>query len=149
RFLPRAIQYFLEQDYSNKELIIVDDGEEPVGDLVPQDDRIRYLRLPAKTILGEKRNLAASEARGEIIVHWDDDDWSAPWRLRYQIEEMTAAGADVCGLDRIFFYAPAEARAWEYVYPNGQRRWVYGASLAYRKTFWLTHRFPQIGVGED
>ena len=72
-----------------------------------------------------------------------------PWRLSYQIEELLTSGADLCGLDRIFFYAPAEARAWEYVYPAGQRPWVYGASLAYRKAFWSAHPFPQIGVGED
>ena len=97
----------------------------------------------------EKRNRAAHEAHGEVIVHWDDDDWSAPNRLSYQIEELLTSGADLCGLDRIFFYAPAEARAWEYVYPAGQRPWVYGASLAYRKPFWSAHPFPQIGVGED
>jgi hypothetical protein len=44
---------------------------------------------PAKRS-GEKRNRAAAEARGEIIVHWDDDDWSARWRLRYQVEELVA-----------------------------------------------------------
>jgi 2-polyprenyl-3-methyl-5-hydroxy-6-metoxy-1,4-benzoquinol methylase len=149
QFLPHTIQYFLQQDYPNKELIIIDDGEDPVGDLVPQDDRIRYIRLPCKTVLGQKRNLAASEARGEIIVHWDDDDWSAPWRLRYQVEELLNSGADVCGLDRIFFYAPRQDRAWEYVYPADQRPWVYGASLAYRKAFWKTHPFPAITAGED
>jgi glycosyltransferase involved in cell wall biosynthesis len=149
RFLPQAIRYFLAQDYRNKELIIVDDGEDSVADLVPEDHRIRYVRLPAKSVLGEKRNRAASEARGEIIVHWDDDDWSAPWRLRYQLEELLNSGADICGLNRIFFYAPDEARAWEYLYPAGQRPWVYGASLAYRKAFWNAHPFPPINVGED
>jgi ADP-heptose:LPS heptosyltransferase/glycosyltransferase involved in cell wall biosynthesis/SAM-dependent methyltransferase len=149
RFLPQAIRYFMEQDYPNKELIIADDGEEAVGDLLPKGGRIHYIRLPAKTILGEKRNRAAAEARGEVIVHWDDDDWSASWRLRYQVEQLVTSGADICGLDRIFFYAPDEARAWEYTYPAGQRPWVYGASLAYRKAFWAAHPFPQIGVGED
>ena len=149
RFVPQAIRYFLAQDYPNKELIIVDDGEEAVSDLVPPDERIHYIRLPGKTVLGEKRNCAVSEAHGEIIVHWDDDDWSAPWRVRYQVEELANARADICGLTRIFFYAPSEAQAWEYVYPAGQRSWVYGASLAYRKAFWQAHPFPQIGVGED
>jgi len=101
-FLPQAIRYFLAQDYPHKELIIVDDGEDAVGDLVPEDARIRYIRLQGKTVLGEKRNRAAADARGEIIVHYDDDDWSAPWRLGYQIEELLTSGADICGLDRIF-----------------------------------------------
>jgi glycosyltransferase involved in cell wall biosynthesis len=148
-FVPLAIRGFLAQDYANKELIIVDDGEDAVRDLVPDDERIRYIRLDARTVLGEKRNRAAAEARGNIIVHWDDDDWNAPWRLRYQTEELLAFKADICGLDRILFYAPKEARAWEYIYPSGQRPWVYGASLAYTKTFWREHLFPPIHVGED
>ena len=149
RFLLQAIRYFLAQDYPNKELVIVDDGDEKVSEFLPKAEPIRYLQLPEKTVLGEKRNRAAAEARGGIIVHWDDDDWSAPWRLRYQVEELLASGADICGLDRVFFYAPSERRAWEYVYPTGQRPWVYGASLAYRKAFWAMHPFPQIGAGED
>jgi len=50
RFVPQAIRYFLAQDYLNKELLIVDDGEEAVGGLVPEDARIRYIRLPRKTV---------------------------------------------------------------------------------------------------
>jgi Glycosyl transferase family 2/Glycosyltransferase family 9 (heptosyltransferase) len=149
RFVPLAIRGFLAQDYPHKELIIVDDGEDPVRDLVPDDERVRYVRLESKMILGEKRNRAAAEARGSIIVHWDDDDWNAPWRLRYQTEELLASKADICGLGRIFFYAPRELRAWEYVYPPGQRPWVYGASLAYTKAFWQQHLFQPIHVGED
>jgi len=61
RFVRQAIRYFLAQDYSNKELIIVDDGEEAAGDLVPGDERIRYIRLSDKAVLGEKRNRAAAE----------------------------------------------------------------------------------------
>ena len=45
RFVPQAVRYFLRQDYPAKELIIVDDGPEPVSDLLPADDRIVYHRL--------------------------------------------------------------------------------------------------------
>ena len=44
-FVAQAIQYFLAQDYPCKELVIVDDGTESVADLVPNDPRVRYLRL--------------------------------------------------------------------------------------------------------
>src|SRR5205807_10283597 len=47
-FVPQAIQYFLRQDYINKELVIVDDGTDSVSDLVPAGERIRYIRLNAK-----------------------------------------------------------------------------------------------------
>ena len=42
-FVAQAIVYFLRQDYPNRELIIVDDGTDPVADLIPDDPRIRYL----------------------------------------------------------------------------------------------------------
>jgi hypothetical protein len=51
-----------------------------------------------KSLIGVKRNRLCELARGDVIVHWDDGDWMAPWRVRYQVECLSAAGADVCGL---------------------------------------------------
>src|SRR5690242_6781724 len=81
-FVPRAIEYFLRQDYVNRELIIIDDGIDAVGDLIPEHEAIRYVRVNERVTVGAKRNLACEQARGAIIAHWDDDDWHAPHRLR-------------------------------------------------------------------
>jgi glycosyltransferase involved in cell wall biosynthesis len=149
QFVPRAVAQFLRQDYANRELIVLDDGAEPVGDLMPDDSRIRYVRDERRAPIGVKRNRACELARGDVIVHWDDDDWSAPWRVRYQVEQLLAARADACGLDRPLFYDPAERKAWQYVYPANAAPWVYGATLCYTKAFWRRNPFPPIGVGED
>jgi ADP-heptose:LPS heptosyltransferase/glycosyltransferase involved in cell wall biosynthesis/2-polyprenyl-3-methyl-5-hydroxy-6-metoxy-1,4-benzoquinol methylase len=149
RFVPQAIHCFLSQDLADKELVIVDDGSESVADLIPADPAIRYFRLEKRHPLGAKRNFACREARGEILVHWDDDDWSAPWRLSYEVEQLREARVDICGLNRVWFFAPQENKAWEYVYPLRQRPWVYGASLCYTREFWNKHPFPEIRVGED
>src|SRR5271166_6054434 len=147
--VPRAIQYFLHQDYPNRELLIVDDGTDRIGDLIPGDSRIRYFELPRPASTGAKRNFACTNSKGTLIAHWDDDDWYAPWRLTYQVEQLLQANADICGLDRVLFYAPKEEKAWEYVYPPDQRRWVYGASLCYTRSFFEAHPFADIRVGED
>ncbi len=55
----------------------------PVGDLVAGVPGVRYLQLPQRASIGAKRNLACAEARGELIAHWDDDDWYAPARLSW------------------------------------------------------------------
>ena len=149
QFVPRAIAQFLEQGYDDRELIVLDDGVEPVADLMPQDARVRYVREESKSPIGVKRNRLCELARGDVIVHWDDDDWMAPWRVSYQIERLLATGADVCGLDRPLFYDPAEGRAWQYVYPSNAAPWVYGATLCYTKAFWRRNPFPPVGVGED
>ncbi len=148
-FVPRAIGYFLRQDYPNRELIVVDDGTDPVEDLMPPDDRIHYVRLERRLTVGAKRNRACELARGEIIAHWDDDDWQAPYRLTYQVEALLRDKAAVCGINRLLFYEPASRRAWQYAYPAGQRFWLAGSSLCYRRAFWDTHRFADANVGED
>ena len=140
---------FLAQDYSEKELLVLDDGADPVADLIPDDPLIRYIRCQKRQPVGTKRNMACKEARGEFIAHWDDDDWYAPSRLRYQIEELLASGADICGIDRVFFMDTRASQAWEYVYPAGGAPWVCGATLCYRRDFWRAHPFPEINIGED
>ncbi|MEI2692743.1 MAG: glycosyltransferase family A protein [Anaerolineae bacterium] len=132
-FVGQAIAYFLRQDYPNRELIVVDDGVDAVADLMPEDSRIRYLRLPGRRSVGAKRNLACAAAAGEIIVHWDDDDWSAARRLSYQVEELLRQGADLCGLSAVNYYDPRQRQAWQYVYPAHAPAWVGGNTLCYRK----------------
>ena len=83
-FVPLAIKYFLRQDYTNKELIILDDGSDPVQDLIPEHALISYKFLPEKITLGEKLNMAAGMSSGNIILQWDDDDWYAENRIAYQ-----------------------------------------------------------------
>src|SRR5438552_2024035 len=73
-FVPHAIRYFLRQDYEHKELIIADDGSDSVEDIVPSHPQIRYLRLEKKMTLGEKRNFCVRQCKGNLIMHWDDDD---------------------------------------------------------------------------
>jgi glycosyltransferase involved in cell wall biosynthesis len=149
-FVPQAIQYFLRQDYRNRELIILDDGEDAVADLIPPDPKIRYVRLAEKSSLGRKRNLACELARGEIICHWDDDDWMANWRLSYQVRELLLQPSmRLCGLAQLLFYEPHTNRAWEYVYPSTERPWVCGNTFCYPKCLWEQHRFPDLQEGED
>lgn len=148
-FVALAIQMFLAQDYSDKELLIVDDGEDNVADTIPALAEVRYVRQRSRTPLGSKRNLACEAARGQIILHWDDDDWYAPWRIRYQVDQLRRRNAELCGLNRIFAIDTAAARGWEYVYPWRHLPSICGATLCYLKSFWSAHRFPDVNIGED
>jgi predicted O-methyltransferase YrrM len=148
-FVPRAIAWFRRQDHPHKELVVIDDGDDPVADLIPTDGRIRYIRLDRRATVGRKRNLACEAAAGDILMHCDDDDWYAANRISRQLAVLEESGADVCGADTIRFYDVVAERAWLYTYPAGQPRWVAGATLAYRRSFWNEHRFDDIDVGED
>jgi hypothetical protein len=144
-----AIAYFLRQDYPRRELVVVDDGADAVADLIPDDPRVRYVRLDERLVLGEKRNRACELARGEVIVHWDDDDWQAPGRLTYQVRQLEAASADLCGTSRVLYVDAAGRSAWLYVYPEGHRRWLAGNGLCYRRSLWQRRGFPPLATGED
>jgi glycosyltransferase involved in cell wall biosynthesis/predicted O-methyltransferase YrrM len=148
-FVPLAIAGFLRQDYPERELVILDDGDDPVADLVPDEPRIRYQRLPNRITLGMKRNMACAAARGSLLAHWDDDDWYAPNRISVQVHALRTAGADVCGVRSLLFYDPVAEAAWRYRYPDGGRAWVTGSSMCFTREFWERNPFDAVACGED
>jgi glycosyltransferase involved in cell wall biosynthesis len=153
RFLPQAISYFLRQDYPARELVIVDDSPEDARHLIPDDDRIRYLHLPAGVSAGRKRNLAVEHSRGEWIAHWDDDDWYAPDRLSVQVAPLAAGQAEICGFGRETFYDVRQDRFWR-CSPGLHARMffadVHGRSIVYRRALWRRLAcYPDAYLGED
>ena len=148
-FVPQAIKYFRAQDYQNKELVVVDDGDDSVADLIPDDPQIRYVRLSGRRSLGAKRNQCVEACRADLIMHWDDDDWMASHRISYQIGELLRHGAEVCGLQQMLFYDVNADEVWLYQYPNNQRPWLAGGSLLYTRDFWRRSPFPNIQVASD
>jgi glycosyltransferase involved in cell wall biosynthesis len=148
-FVPQAIRCFLRQDYPDIELLVVDDGTQPVADCVPESERIRYLHLDQKMTIGAKRNFACEQSRGEFIVHWDDDDWYPSWRVSAQITALVDRAADLCGSSHVSYYDAVAEQAWEYRYAAPGAAWVAGNTLAYRKSFWQRNKFQNIQIGED
>jgi len=81
QFLPYALWMFQQQDYPNKELLILDDAgqyDDQQGEnwrLVSRKERFRSL--------GAKRNaaIALTSHDTDAIAIWDDDDLYYPWAL--------------------------------------------------------------------
>ena len=148
-YVGQAIEAFLRQDYEPRELVIVDDGRESIEDLVPPDPRIVYARRPRGQSLGGKRNVACRLAQGEVIVHWDDDDWQTAWRLSYQVDRLLGSGAEICGLDRLWFYDADERCAWQYRHALARFHWLHGGTFCYRRALWDRQPFADVNEGED
>lgn len=144
-----AIAWFRHQDYPDKELVVLDDGDIPIGDLVAGVPGVRYQRLDKPVLLGTKRNLACELATGDFIAHWDDDDWQAPTRLSTQVHGLASGRAELSGTSRLLFWDAEHSRAWRYTWPTGARPWLAGTSLCYAVSLWRRHPFPAVGVGED
>ena len=154
RWLPQAIRCFQQQTYPNLELVIVADGQDvqttlanslELGGVKPRH-AVRYIYLQNdRMTIGGKRNFCCERARGEIIVHWDDDDWSDPRRIAAQADEMFG-DIHVTGFYRCQFHSPESGRRYQW---ESSLRIPCGSSLMYRKSWWQDNRFRSIDVGED
>ncbi len=152
-FVAKALYYFEKQDYPNKELIVVDDGDDLVVDLVSQHAHVRYLAPQYAHTVGVKRNIACEAAQGEIICHWDDDDWYASTRLSYQVAPLLAREADVTGLHLQAVLDVQHMRGWRCVDIASPVMGVdgmhYGTAI-YRKQLWMNRaRFQDSVEGDD
>uniref|UniRef100_A0A6C0M134 Glycosyltransferase 2-like domain-containing protein n=1 Tax=viral metagenome TaxID=1070528 RepID=A0A6C0M134_9ZZZZ len=89
-FIPAMLQCFNHQTYpkDRMEWIIVDDGTDPIEDLVSQHPCVQYYRLDAKISLGKKRNMMHEKASGDIIVYMDDDDYYPPERVSHAVDTL-------------------------------------------------------------
>ena len=152
-FIRQALAYFERQDYPNKELIVVDDGDDKVEDLFLSYSGVRYVALPKLASIGTKRNFACGLAQGAIIAHWDDDDWYAPYRLSYQIEPLLSGQSDLIGLETFCFFDLPRWQGWTCSPDLHSRLFVgdvHGGTLVYWRWIWERHaHYPSISLAED
>jgi glycosyltransferase involved in cell wall biosynthesis len=89
-FIPYLIKCFEQQTYPKEhiEWIIVDDGSDPIGDLVKDIPQVKYFYYSEKMNLGKKRNKMHSQCKGDIIVYMDDDDYYPPERISHAVEVL-------------------------------------------------------------
>jgi glycosyltransferase involved in cell wall biosynthesis len=106
---------------------------------------IEHIYVWDEGTIGHKRNLGCERAKGDIIFHFDSDDiYAADWVSR-SVEVLLSTGADICGLNKIWFYHPQQS--WQYIWKGGP--WVAGATMCYHKAFWQRGKFEDVNVGED
>ena len=88
--LSEAVTCFLEQDYENKELIILNNHPSPLTCDFPQ---VTVYNEPIYETLGDCRNRLIELARGEFIRTWDDDDLYLPWTISQGVNYIKDAPA--------------------------------------------------------
>ena len=154
KYIPFAVDYFLNQDYPDRELVIIDDGRESILSLLPDDPKISYFFTAPLGTIGTKRNYACEKARGDIIVHWDDDEWYATDWISKQVKSLLSSGADITGIEFVNYYSPITDIFWigsalNRNNPSRPHQWLNGPTIAYWKKFWKQYPFKDLQVGED
>jgi len=148
RFFRVALSCFLNQTYTGRlDVLVLDNSTQPIEHLLPQDERVKYLRCERMSI-GALRNLGAAHTVGDIIVNGDEDDWSSADRVAVQLERLQAAGKSVTGFHNLLFYDTSDQRCYRYQY-GGHPPYAVGTSQMYTRSWWGQHPFQAISKGED
>jgi glycosyltransferase involved in cell wall biosynthesis len=146
-FLRQALRYASRQTWPKLEIVVVDGGRDPAhftGPLSRYGAFVRYERVDPSTTLGWRRNRAAELARGEIIVHFDDDDWHSRDRVARQVRTLLD-GADITQTSDFFAWSIPLGRAREWPYRGGED-FAHGASMAYWRRLWEREPFADVGT---
>ena len=129
-FIEMMLACFDSQDYpkDRMEWIIIDDGTDPIEDLVGGHPNVKYFRYTNKLSLGKKRNMMHDKSKGDIIVYMDDDDYYPPERVSHAVDMLTTHPSALCA-----------GSSEMYIYFNDRKRMVqfgpYGKDHATAGTF--------------
>ena len=145
-FWARCARCFLSQDWPELEWVIVDNGEDPVEDLVPDDPRARYYRVAGRRTHGALMNECFERAAGEVCIVHDDDDWYAPDRVSRQARPFGDPGALVSGTSSLIYVRLGTMEAYRYVNLTGMP-WM--GAIAVRRVAWEDVKFSDRKAGAD
>jgi glycosyltransferase involved in cell wall biosynthesis len=144
-WLRHAVQYFLNQDFSSAELLILTDADCPIErhDDIPRIRVINYLERPAS--LGTKRNIGCGLALGKYIAIWDDDDYHGPHRIKSQLNLLTRSQVAVTAYRTMLF---TDMYKW-WMYDGVIPMVGIGGSLLFEKAWWQRSPFEEVNIAED
>ena len=151
-FFKLAIRNYLKSDYPRDKLewiIVEDSSENSIQDLLPEDSNIQYFSLSEQKSIGYKRNYACEQAKHDIIVCMDDDDYYQPGNIKYRVACLEHLEKDVVGntsmgllnVNKIISNMTVSSFIQEY-YTQVT------SSFCFRKEFWLNNKFLDTNIHE-
>jgi len=179
QLLPAIINCYNKQTWGNKELLILDstnNGKQAISRLQKIHQNVNLWHTNRTCSIGEKRNLLIQKASGELIAHFDDDDYYAPTYIETLAMNLIKSNADLIKLSGWFcFHEESQTLGyWDTTRkdlpqtiftgsqkPSHQKERFrnsdfdsfisgYGFSYLFRKKVWLDlAKFEHINLGED
>jgi glycosyltransferase involved in cell wall biosynthesis len=148
KFIPALIDIYKNQTFpkDKMEWIIVDDGRDKVEDLFKEASKdlpnVRYIYKEDKLRIGAKRNLLNNEAKGEIIIAMDDDDYYPPDRVQTVINAFKKnPNIDLVGSSEMLLYYTDNKKIYSFG-PFGQNH-ATNATMAWRKKYSDRHKYDE------
>ena len=148
-FIPQLLRNFWSQTYppERMELVVLDDGDDPVDDLLQHVPGVCYIRIPEKLELGFKRNLITHYAQGDVLVHMDDDDFYPPTRVAHAVKMLTDSDRLLAGSSAMFIYEVQD----KIIHRSGPFAPNHGTNgtLAYKRAYLDHNRFDDTTTLRD
>ena len=148
KFIPIAIKCFLEQTYHQHlmEWIVLDDGSDSVEDVFKEHAHklpmLRYIRETTKMTIGAKRNRLNLEAKGDIIIAMDDDDYYPPERVAHVVRKFQQnPSVQLAGSSEVYMYY-TDIKTIYKLGPYHANHATNG-TMAWRRSYALTHAYDE------
>jgi glycosyltransferase involved in cell wall biosynthesis len=148
KFIPALVECYKSQTYpkDRMEWIVLDDGTEKVEELflnLTKDlPNIRYIKLDGKLNIGAKRNMLNKEAKGEICVCMDDDDFYCPERVAHAVFKLNSIpGVQLAGSSELFLYYSDTSEIIK-LGPYGPNHATNG-TMAYKTVYGKSHFYDE------
>ena len=154
-FMTALIQMYQQQTYPKEKMewIILDDGRDKVEDVFKEASKIipnlRYIYHPEKLRIGEKRNRLNKEAKGNIIIAMDDDDYYPPQRVQTVVDAFAMhPNTNLAGSSKMLMYYMDTKKIYS-IGPYGPNHATNG-TMAYRKCYAEQHAYDNfVTKGEE
>ena len=150
QFIARGI---CKQTYTNiKEWVIVDGTKKEYSPLPETIKKIEKLKnIPKivyipndpkrKNTVGNLRNIAKNKASGDILIHFDDDDFYPECRIKHAVEQLNRTGKEIAGNSDLYMYDVHFKTLYQFrsFGPNH----ILGGTMAYTKNYANKHTFDE------
>jgi len=148
KFIPAAIAMYKAYGYpkDRMEWVIIDDGSDKVGDLFAAASKtipnIKYIPLDSKLLIGQKRNMLNDNAKGEIMIAMDDDDYYPPDRISHAVRKFIQnPKIMLAGSSEMYLYFRTDGKVCK-AGPYNANHCTNG-TMCYRREYMLAHRYDE------
>jgi glycosyltransferase involved in cell wall biosynthesis len=143
-FWDMCIKNFLNQDYPSDKMewIIIDDGTDPIEDLVKHIPQVKYFKYDTKMPLGKKRNIMHDKSCGDILVYMDDDDYYPRERVSHAVNMLVSHPNALCaGASEIYIWFKHIQKMWQFG-PYSANHATAG-TFAFKRELLKDHRYEE------
>jgi glycosyltransferase involved in cell wall biosynthesis len=148
KFFPALVDCYKAQEYpkDRMEWIVLDDSpqssEEMFLKLTKGIPNVRYIYMDTKVNIGAKRNMLNREAKGDICVCMDDDDYYPPERVSHAVTKlMSKPTVDLAGSSELWMFY-TDSKDIIRLGPYGPNHATNG-TMAYRAKYGKTHLYDE------